>query len=388
MYDLLLKNGEVIDPAQGIHGRRDVAIKEGRIAAVEECIPEDGASKVIPVDGKLVTPGLIDMHCHPSAGLVNIGRRIDETGIYSGVTTLCDAGSSGATNFQPFRRFLINPALTDTFCFINIAKIGLASIPEIRGDCDLDLDGTKRIIEENRDIIRGIKIRGIQSVVESVGVKAVELAKKMGTELGLPVMIHIGEARDRVSDDFLDSFTREAVKLLDRGDIISHFLTRLPGGLIQADGSIAQELWDARKRGVILDACHGLWHFSFEIAKQALNQGLLPTVISTDLSAPNVTVVQSLLVTMSKFLNLGLTIDQVVEMTTVKAAFAIGEENRGSLRLGGAADISILELVQGDFIFSDGRAGNRLRGKMLLEPRLVLKSGKEMPCCSRYHVPA
>ena len=208
--------------------------------------------------------------------------------------------------------------LTDTFCFINIAKIGLASIPEIRGDCDIDLEGAKRVIAENRDIIRGIKIRGIQSVVESVGLKAVEMAKKMGSELKLPVMIHIGESRDRIPNDFMDSFTREAIKLLDQGDIISHFLTRLPGGVILPDGSIAQELWDAKKRGVILDACHGLWHFSFEVAKQAFNQGLLPTVISTDLSAPNVTIVQSLLVTMSKFLNLGLTLEQVVEMTTLK----------------------------------------------------------------------
>ena len=107
MYDLLLKNGEVIDPGQGIHDQRDVAIKEGKIAAVEENIPENAASKVIPVGGRLVTPGLIDMHCHPSAGLLDIGRPIDEIGIYSGVTTLCDAGSSGSTNFQPFRRFLI-----------------------------------------------------------------------------------------------------------------------------------------------------------------------------------------------------------------------------------------------------------------------------------------
>jgi len=328
------------------------------------------------------------MHCHPSAGLVDIGRPIDEIGIYSGVTTLCDAGSSGSTNFQPFKRFLINPSITDTLCFINIAKIGLANIPELRGNCDIDLEGAKRVIAENRDIIRGIKIRGIQAVVESVGLKAVEMAKKMGSELKLPVMIHIGESRDRIPNDFMDSFTREAIKLLDQGDIISHYLTRLPGGVILPDGSIAQELWDAKNRGVILDACHGLWHFSFEVAKQAFNQGLLPTVISTDLSAPNVTIVQSLLVTMSKFLNLGLTLEQVVEMTTLKAAMAIGEPNRGTLRPGSAADISILELVQGDFHFSDGRAGNRLRGKFLLEPRLVIKSGKEMPCCSRYHVPA
>ena len=387
MYDLLLKNGELVDPGQGIHARRDIAISGGKVAAIDGNIPEHTSLKTIPLNGKLVTPGLIDMHCHPSAGLVNVGRPIDEIGIYSGVTTLCDAGSSGAANFLPFKRYLINPSATNTFCFLNIGKAGLACMPEIRGYYDIDLDSTKRLIEENRDIIRGIKVRGIQAVAETVGVKAVETAKELATELGLPTMIHIGEARERTANDSMDSFTREAIKLLDQGDIISHILTRLPGGLIHPDGSIAQELWDARKRGVILDACHGLWHFSFEIARQALKQGLLPTVISTDLADPNATVVQSLLVTMSKFLNLGLTIDQVVEMTTVKSAIAIGEPNRGTLRLGSIADISVLELVQGDFIFSDGRAGNRLRGKILLEPRLVIKSGKEMPCCSRYCVP-
>ncbi len=388
MYDLLLKDGEVIDPMQGIHNRWDVAIKDGKIAAVEKDIAQSEAQKVIPVKGRLVTPGLIDIHCHPAKGLIWIGLLPDEMGLDSGVSLLCDAGSAGAANFHTMRRFIVEPARTDMFCFLNLANMGLTIMPEIWDEHDIDPEWSKQVVEENRDIIKGIKLRAVQTLAEGIGIKAVKIAKKLATDLKLPFMLHIGEPRDRVANEMMDDFTRAAVELMEKGDILSHFMTWEAGGLILPDGTVYPEMWEVQKRGIILDSCHGSNHFSFTVVRHALQQGLLPTVISTDFGVPPMRVVQSLIVTMSKFLNLGLNIDQVVAMTTTNPAKALGEETRwGSLKPGMPANVTIMEIVEGDYLFSDGNGRNGMQGNLLLEPRLVLKGGVEMPCLSRYHIP-
>ena len=389
MYDLLLKGGEVIDGVQNIHDRRDVAIKGGKIAAVEKDIAKCEAEKVIPVNGRLVTPGLIDIHCHPGEELMGFGVPADEIGLDSGVSLLCDGGSAGAANFHTMRRFIVEPARTDIFCFLNLAKTGLVIIPEIRNERDIDPEWSKRVVEENRDLIKGIKLRAVQPLAEGIGIKAVEIAKKLAADVKLPFMMHIGETRDRVAKEVMDDFTRAAVKLMEKGDILSHFMTWEAGGLILPDGTVYPEILEAQKRNVILDSCHGFNHFSFTVARYALQQGLLPTVISTDFAVPpHKRVVQSLIVIMSKFLNLGLTIDQVIEMTTINPAKALGEEARwGSLKPGVPANVAIMEIVEGEYLFSDGNGRNSIRGNLLLEPRLVLKDGSEVSCCSRYQVP-
>lgn len=388
MFDLILKAGSVVDPMQCIEDTRDIAVKDGRIAALEKNIDELQAQKVIPVNGKLVTPGLVDIHCHPADALIGIGARADEIGLDSGVILLCDGGSAGAANFHAMRRFIYESCRTDIFFFLNLATTGLATLPEIWDEHDIDLESSKQVIEENRDLIKGIKLRATQALAEGIGIKAVEIAKKLATEFRLPLMMHIGCRRTRVASEIMDDFTRAAVKLMERGDILSHFMTWEAGGLILPDGTAYPEIWEAQKRGVMLDSCHGTSHFSFTIAKHAMQQGLLPTVISTDLASPSIPVVQSLMVTMSKFLNLGLTMNQVVKMTTMNPAEALGEEARyGSLKPGMPANITVMELVKGEYLFSDGMGGNSLRGGLLLEPRLVVKGGIEMPCRSNYHVP-
>lgn len=388
MYDLLLKGGEVVDPMQGIHDKRDVGIKDGKIAAVDKRIAESEAQKVIPMGGKLVVPGLIDLHCHPTDGLLTFGSRADEIGLDSGVTLLCDAGSAGAANFFTMRRFIVDRAQTDILCFLNLGRGGLVTMPEIRDEHDIDLQFTKSVVEDNRDLIKGIKIRAVESLARGLGIKAIEIAKRLTSELSLPLLMHIGESRDRVANETIDDFTRAAIKLMEKGDILSHFMTWEAGGFVLPDGRIYPELFDAQKRGVVLDCCHGFNHFSFTVVRRLLGQGLLPTVISTDLAAPGVAVIQSLVVTMSKFLNLGLTIDQVVEMATINPARALGEEaKRGSLKPGVSANITVMETVEGEYLFSDGNGRNSMQGKLLLEPRLVLKEGVERPCHSNYHIP-
>jgi dihydroorotase len=388
VYDVLLKEGEIIDPGQKMHATGSVAIQDGKIAALGTKLPLMEARTVWDMRGKIISPGLIDLHCHPSFGFASLGVPTDEAGLNTGVTLLGDGGSSGAANFEAFRRLVVQPARTPVCCFLNLAKAGLISMPEISTHHDIDPALSKRVVEANREIIKGIKVRAIQPLAEGLGIKGIEMAKKLAQDLSLPLMVHIGETRDRTGKDWMDDFSRSAVSLLEKGDILSHFLTWEPGGMILPDGTVYPELEAARKRGVYLDSCHGMNHFSFTVVRHALARGFIPHIISTDLSANNSSVTQSLPVVMSKFLNLGLSLDQVIEMTTVNPARAVGEEGRrGSLKVGRPADLSILEMVKGDFLFSDGKGRGSLRGALLLEPRMVFQSGEMRPVYSRYHIP-
>ncbi len=388
MYDILLRDGEIVDPSQGIHAMGSVAIQEGKIAAVEMGPSKAEAKKILPMKGKIVTPGLIDIHSHPVAGFAAFGIPADEIGVNSGVTLECDGGSSGAANFDAMRRLVIQPAKTGIVCFLNLATSGLIKMPEIWSEHDIDIEQSRRVVEANRDLIKGIKVRAIQALAESLGIKGMEMAKKLATDLRMPLMVHIGETRPRLPKDSMDDFSRATVSLLEKGDILSHYLTWEPGGMILRDGTVYPELETAQKRGVVLDACNGMNHFSFTIGRLALAKGLIPAVISTDMATMGVLVLQSLPVVMSKFLNLGLSLDQVIEMTTLNPAKALGEEGRcGTLRPGVNADITVMELVEGDYLFSDGNGRESMMGKVLLEPRMVFKGGEAMPAYSRYHIP-
>ncbi len=388
MYDVVLRKGEVVDPSQEIHKVASVAIESGKIAEVADDISESKAKKVIPAEGKIITPGLIDIHCHPGAGVSWIGVSADDVGLNMGVTLLGDGGTSGWANFQAFRSLVVEKAKTDVLCFLNLASTGLATLPEIWSEKDLDIPRMAEVIASNREIIRGIKLRCIQALEQSMGIKAVEMAKKIAADSRLPLMIHVGETRKRTDNLKMDEFSRAAAALLERGDILSHYLTWEPGGLILKDGTIYPELLAARKRGVVLDSCHGLNHFSFTIARHALNAGMIPDVVSTDLATTSLPAAQSLVVAMSKFLNMGVSLDQVIQMATINPARAIGEEGRrGSLKPGMPADLTMMKLERGSFIFSDGTGGERMVGEVLLEPTGVFKAGRFYPAFSGYHIP-
>jgi len=386
MVEILLKGGLVIDPSQGIHKKGSVAIQDGKIAAVGEDPSE--AEKVFDMEGKIITPGLIDIHCHPAAGFSWLGVPPDEIGLNSGVTLVCDGGTSGAANFEALRLFIVERAKTDIFCFLNLSSTGIIKIPEIWCEQNIDVESSKQVIEANPDIIKGVKIRAVQSVADGLGIRGIELAKKLAKDVNLPLMMHIGETRSRVPGDKMDDFSRAAVSLLEKGDILCHYLTWEPGGMILKDGTVYPELEAARKRGVVLDSCHGLNHFSFTVARHAIAKGLVPTVISTDMASMVLPAAQSLAVVMSKFIHMGLSLDQVIEMTTINPAKALGEEKkRGSLKPGMSADITVMELTKGDYTFCDGTGGEIIHGEELLEPRMVFKAGQGMPAYSRYHIP-
>jgi len=388
MYELLVKGGVVIDPAQGIHDQKDIGISQGKITALAGDIAPSEAKRVIDARGKIVTPGLIDIHAHIAGGVIDIAVTPDEGGVHSGVTTACDAGSTGYANFLPLKRFVIPQARTDVFCFLHICPTGLARMPELWSWHDIDLKAMLGTIQENRDIIKGIKLRATGTVAQNLGLESVRVAKRVAIEAGLPLMIHIGADidEDAALADGANSFTGELLPFLDKGDILSHIFTWRAGGVIKHDGSVLPELREAVGRGVILDMAPGTNNFSFQITEKGLQQGILPNILSTDLTINSINgPVFSLVVTMSKFLALGLSLDQVIEMTTINPARALGEEQqRGSLRLGMPADISLLEMTEGDFIFSSGKEGDTLKGKCLLVPRLTLKSGVEIEAQSRF----
>jgi len=386
MYDCLLKGATVIDPSQGIDGVFDLAINEGKIARIAADIPAKDASVIYPLVGKIVTPGLIDAHCHPSLNFSEHAVLSDEAGVNAGVLLVNDAGSAGAANFQTLRHMYYSRVKTEMSFFLNFASAGLIRPPEIRSLHDIDIKLLKSVVEKNRGVVKGIKLRALEPLM-SIATDVLALALDTAAELNLPLMVHIGDFRERTTNDPLDAFSRSVVKRLRQGDIISHYMTWRPGGMVLPDGQIFPELREAKARGVILDSSHGKNNFSFKVAEVLLANGIEPDIITTDFSSMNVHCVQSLLVTMSKFIALGMAMSEVVAATTNSAAQALQvDEQWGSLKVGRSADISVLEKVAGDFAFFDGVAGNSRKGTCLLEPRMVMRNGEVLPCRSYYHI--
>lgn len=377
-YELLIKGGEVIDPKQEIHGIRDVAINRGKIASISKDISFNEAKKVIEAKNKIITPGLIDIHTHVAEAIMPIAVTPDEAGVYSGVTTVCDAGSTGYATFNGFKRLIIPHAQTDILCFLHLSPTGQAIYPEL---CWHDVNPTRmlKLIKENHDIIKGIKIRAGAPLIKNYGISIVKTAKKIANDANIPLGVHIGLSfDDQLPRIILNDFNADMLNLLEEGDILFHTYTQREGGVINPDGSILPELIDAIKRGVVIDVAPAQSHFSFKLAKIGMDQGVIPTTLSTDITITNYKgpVLFSLPVIMSKFLALGLNLYQVIEKTTTTPAIVLNEEERrGSLEVGMSADISILELTDGNFLFSDGKAGNTLEGKQLLVPKMTLKRG-------------
>jgi dihydroorotase len=374
MYDLLVKNGLVIDSSQGLHDQRDIGISEGKITALKKNIPPAEAGRVIDAGGKLVTPGLIDIHTHVADGIVP-GTTPDEAGVLSGVTTVCDAGSTGYANFKGFRQFILPRARTAVFAFLNLGAAGLAFTPEVWSWENINIDAMLRVIKKNSDIIKGIKLRAAEMVIKNLGPEAIRAAKKVAVQAGLPLMIHIGVSPDEkgITEKIAGNFTREMLSILDKGDIITHVYTPKAGRVFESDGKAFPELKKAAQRGVIFDIGQGpdiYSNWSYDLARKGLEQGILPTTISTDLA-------DNLPKTMSQFLAVGLTLDKVIEMTTINPARILNEDKRrGSLRTGSPADLSILKLTEGEYLFSDGSGGKPFKGDRLLEPKLTIKSGR------------
>ena len=373
MYDLLIRGGTVIDPSQSIHALNDVAVEAGRIARIAPGIPVEEAARVIDVPGKLVTPGLIDLHTHVYDGVNGNGVRADLGGVNAGVTTMVDAGSAGCDTFGGFPKHIIPNNETEIICFLHICRTGLATTPDIFSLSSIDLDNTIRVVSENRDVITGIKARMVSPALEIMGMEMPRLAKKAAKEAGVKLMVHIGDTEKRYDPNVV----RELLPILEEGDIVTHLFTANPGGVLDEKGELVPEAKEAKDRGVWLDTAHGRSNFSFDVGQRVLDQDLVPHCISTDLTLPGrIRTVHSMTEMMTRFLAMEFTMDQVVAMSTINPANAIGEGGRlGTLEVGRQADISVLGIEEGDWVVHDVVGGSKRTEKAVV-PVLTVKKGQ------------
>ena len=348
VYDLLVKNGTVIDPSQEINGVRDVAIADGKVAALEAGIAEGSAREVVDASGLIVMPGLLDLHVHVFWGASHYGIDPDYGNVARGVTTALDAGSSGARTFLAFRRYVLERSATRLYALLNISAMGMLS-PKIGELEDLrwaDVDDAVEMGRANRDYILGIKARLAIPLAADNDVDALKRAIEAAEALGKMVMIHVGNTRTPLE---------ELTSMLRPGDVVTHSFHGLPHGVLDDSGRVLDGIREARQRGVIFDIGHGAGSFSFATAEKALADGFAPGCISSDLHVYNIEgPVFDLLTTMTKFMHLGMTLGDVVRLSTQAPAAAMGlSESLGTLKVGAAADVTIVSLDEGRFILTD-----------------------------------
>jgi len=372
-YDLLIKGGKVIDPSQGLEAPRDVAIRQGKIALIAPEIPASDAAEVLPAEGKLVTPGLIDLHTHVFPYVGPYGIEPDPYFVRRGVTTALDAGTSGAFTFQAFRNFVISRAATRIRALLHVVSIGMVagSTPNMGELEDLRYCDPKlaaQVAGANRDLIVGFKIRFSNQYTGPNDLEGMKRARAAADAAGLPLMVHIG-----------GSYTplEEFLARLKKGDVVTHSFNSHPHGLLDGAGKVAPAVLEARGRGVLFDVGHGAGSFSFEVMEKCLAQGFLPDTISSDLYTANIHgPVYDLPTTLSKFLLLGLGLREVIERSTVNAAhaFNFGAEI-GTLEPGAEADVSVFDLKESDFTFTDADGKSRT-GRQKLVPVATVRGGK------------
>jgi len=370
MAGIVLKGGELIDPHAGLRGRYDLRLRDGRVAEVGPGLAADG-DRVIDVAGKLVVPGLIDQHAHCFVGASDLGARTDQVCASTGVTTFVDAGSAGAGTFEGMREFIINRSRVRILAFLNISAIGLTylKIGELNHLPYADPDAVAGVAREHRDLILGVKVRNQKEVVGEAGLeplrRAIRAAELAG---GLRVMIHVTNPPTPL--DFI-------LELLRPGDLVSHFLHGRGYRILDDSGRVKAAVREARRRGILFDVAHGRNHVNFPVAKAAIEQGFFPDTISSDLTSGGAAgVVKDLPTTLSKFLNLGMPLEEVIRAATATPARVIGREGElGTLNLGAIADVAVFELEEGEFEFRDAD-GNSLRGPRRLTPYLTVKDGE------------
>ena len=378
MYDLLLKGGQVIDPSQDINQSMDVAISGGKINRVAPDIDPKEAAKVIDVQGKVVTPGLIDIHTHvyvPGHNPIHP----DSAGVWGGVTTVADAGGPGPANFQELCDVVLSQAQTKVYSFLSIFHD--RSNPGANEESDLDVAGVVRTALDNPDLVKGVKCLVYPRTVQVMGLKHVEAAKAAAREAGIRVMMHIGDIGPKSLPATPPDVVSRALSMLDRGDIVTHIFTPLTGAALDFDGNMLPELKEAQEMGVTLDPSYGDFNFGWERAQTVMSQGIFPDTIGTDIDIqPNFgmrkNVMRGLLEYSAFFLELGFALEDVVRMTTLNAARALGiEGTAGSLAEGREADVAVLEIVKGSYQLTDATGESRI-GSQVLMPFLTIKSGK------------
>ena len=388
-FDLVIKGGDVLDPSQRLRGRRDIGIRYGVIEAVEADIPAARALRVLDAGGKLVTPGLVDLHCHVYPYGSAIGIPADELVAHQCTTTCVSAGDAGANNFAAFRRHIVAQTRTRLYAFVHIANAGLTPFPvaELYNIDFAQVDACAKAVAENADMVIGVKVRMSENVIAKHGLeplkRAILACEKAGT--GAKVMCHIGGVETvELMSQILDT--------LRAGDILTHCYSGAPNlsdqfTNIAQNGRVLPAALAAKQRGVIFDVGHGGGSFDYTVAEPAIAQGCTPDTISSDIHvfSGNTPGMPYLTWVMSKFLGLGFTLEQVVTMATINPARIINRMPKlGTLQVGAPADAAILELVEGPVSFVDTRNNTR-KGQAYLKPVQTVTAG--VPFGRPYNAP-
>jgi len=361
-YDLIIKGGRVIDPSIGLDAVRDVAIAGGKIVAVDANIEGD-APETIDARGKIVTPGLIDIHTH--AGRNKEGSAL---ALQDGVTGWVDAGSGGADNFDQVAT-VVRGAPQIGRALVNIARTGVIPGGELHDISSANVDLARGAVARNRDIVVGIKARLSNNVAGTNDLEALRRAEEAAAPFNLPVMIHIGQSYSPM---------RAILPLLKRGDIVTHMYAPAPNGILDDQGHLFPDVATARRRGVIFDFGNGVAdHFDWATVERATKQGFWPDTISTDWNVTSKTTgVVDFPNVMSKFIMFGMPLSQIIACATVNAARVFPSfDDRGTLNVGAPADVAIMELREGTFEFLDNYKGTRT-GRQRLFPAGTVFAGK------------
>jgi len=368
--DLLIKGGTVVDPGQNLHTALDVAVKNGKILELSPDIPAARARSIVSAKGKIVTPGLVDAHVHVFEGMGPIPVNADLYCLERGVTTAVDTGSTGYAGIVAFKKYVIRPSATRIYALLDINGFGvMMGLTGEYGNLDwVNSQSTVRAAEENKPEVVGIKCRLSRETTGSNDLEVLKRALEAAKASNLPLMVHLGDSYSPLP---------EIVGQIRKGDVLTHCFNGRPNGILDANGKLRPEVKEARERGVLFDVGHGSNSFDFDVAEKCLQQNLSPDTISSDIATTSINGPNyDLITTTSKFLALGLNLDQVIERVTVRPTrmFNFGTE-LGTLRPGTGADISILQVREGTFLFMD-TDGKRRTGRQKLQSVAAVRAGR------------
>jgi dihydroorotase len=372
-YDLLLKGGTLLDPARSIHGRRDLAFQDGKVAAVAEHIDPSLAASVVDVSGKLVTPGLIDLHGHFYHGGTGSAVPADQNCLSAGVTTGVDAGSAGFLNYGAMKDYVFPAHRTRLLAFLHIGAVGLAANRILGGGLQdmrvIDVDRTADAIKANPGFFFGVKVRmHLDAVSHWDAATAMKLARAAADQSGTRLMVHVSGTPISLP---------EVLEYLGPGDIATHAFNGNPEGILDRAGKLRPEVRAAAERGVVMDLGHAGVHCDVKVAQAAMQQGMPPDTISTDIHlAPTGRTVYLMNDLVSKFHALGMPLEAVVAAATSRPASVLGlPEDLGSLSPGMSGDAAVFDLREGRFVWHD-MAGHNVDGKLRLDTFLTVRGGR------------
>jgi dihydroorotase len=385
-YDVVLKDAWVIDPSQSLNGRFDVAISDGKITEIAPNIPPYTTEQTLVIHGHILCPGLIDLHAHVYEWASYYGLNPDDAGVYSGVTTLVDQGSCGFRDFPDFTNTIVKQAQTDvrSFPLINRAhpqKPGLG-IHGLLSPEQVDVEALIKYAKQEPDIFRGLKVHAESSTLSRWGMEVVKLAREVADKTSLPLYVHTGELFSVIEENRPnpDEVVKQTLSFMKPGDILAHCYSYKADGVFGKNITIPEHLKAAIDNGILLDVGHGI-HFSLDIAQRMIAKGILPNTISSDVHGDfktlhnDSTLDYSLCGTLSKLVAVGLDLETAIAGVTINPATVLAAENEiGTLKIGSRADITILEVVKGNWWFYDS-LGQQVLAQQRFIPAWVIRSG-------------